>query len=124
MSIPTYRFLIDDHVYDVGTAGPGLGWQTVLEEAVRRLYVERGAVQGRWVKVLTSSPVKKYHDPRWERRLVVTSRYDRFVVWVREWTELDGMEGAGAGREEAVAQEARGGTAARRHAGEPARSAC
>lgn len=112
-SMPTWRFTIrDKHLggpaftCDVSAPGPGLGNWAALGEAVSRYYVDRGAIQGKWVKVTSSTVTKSGRD--WSLHEVRTSRDDTLVVDVEAWTMRPVRDGGKGGKSEA-AEEGPGG---------------
>lgn len=84
-SMPTFRITVAGHLFNVSAAGPGLGEEWPIREAVRQYYVRIGAVQGRWVEAVEitarlggkRSAVRTYE--------VLTSRDDDLVVTVQPW---------------------------------------
>lgn len=79
----------------LGASAPGLGWESVLVQAIRRYYAD--AVQGRWVTVLASTRVEK--NRRFERWSVLTSRDEVLNVVIRERTTVT-LEESGLPEEE------------------------
>lgn len=114
-SMPTWRFTIRDKrlggpafTCDVSAPGPGLGNWAALGEAVSRYYVDRGAVQGKWVKIASSEVTKSGRG--WSLHEVRTSRYDTLVVDVEAWTMRPVKDGGNGGKNGA-AEEGAGGAA-------------
>lgn len=97
-SLPTstpYRFYIDDGEYDtavvVGTAGPGLSWETVLQEAVRQFHRQRGDIQASWIRIThIERKTREGRAGRWAGHVrVTTSREEDLDVWVMAVNERD-----------------------------------
>lgn len=86
IQIPTYEIEINEwYRTRHSVACPGLGWQTVLQAAVRDYYAEMGASQARFVEVTRVIVV----GPLRRRALVRTSRFHELTVLARPWaTEM------------------------------------
>lgn len=72
----------------LGAGAPGLGWESVLVQAIRQYYAD--TTQGRWVKVLGTERVEK--NRRYERWAVLTSRDEVLSVVVREQSTMTDAE--------------------------------
>lgn len=78
-SLPTYRLRVAGVEYDLSVAGPGLGVETLMTDALRQHYQREGALQARWV---TATSVKRVNRSHY---LVTSSREDQFVIRVTPW---------------------------------------
>lgn len=81
MSLGAVEFRIAGQWYVVGLPGPGLGWESVLGEAIRRHYLALDEVQARWVRVVSHRQLHRVGKVA--VHLVVTSREDELMVTVR-----------------------------------------